>query len=97
MIRSGLERALRRAAIAFVRGYQLIVRPWLGPRCRFHPGCSSYAILALERHGFVRGSWLAMRRVLRCHPFHPGGHDPVPEAVANPALGPAAPTRSVCP
>jgi putative membrane protein insertion efficiency factor len=94
---SGLERALRRAAIACVRGYQLIVRPWLSPRCRFHPGCSCYAIEALERHGFARGSWLATRRLLRCHPFHPGGHDPVPEVVGKPSLGPAPASRSACP
>lgn len=87
---SAIERALRRAVIGLVRAYQLIVRPWLGPRCRFHPGCSCYAIEALERHGVRHGSWLALRRVLRCHPFHPGGHDPVPEAVGTPALGPAA-------
>jgi len=79
-----LERALRRAAIVLVRAYQLIVRPWLGARCRFHPGCSTYAIEALERHGAARGSLLAARRVLRCHPFHPGGHDPVPEADPKP-------------
>ena len=92
-----IERALRRAVIACLRAYQLIVRPWLGQRCRFHPGCSSYAIEALERHGALRGSWLAARRVLRCHPFHPGGHDPVPAAVAKPAIAAAAPPRSACP
>ena len=97
MNRSWLERALRRAMIGLLRAYQLIVRPWLGQRCRFHPGCSSYAIEALDKHGVLRGSWLAMRRIARCHPFHPGGHDPVPEAVARPAIAAAAPPRSACP
>ncbi|HWB73412.1 MAG TPA: membrane protein insertion efficiency factor YidD [Nannocystaceae bacterium] len=83
--------------IGFLRAYQLIVRPWLGPRCRFHPGCSTYAIEALDKHGIVRGSWLAMRRIARCHPFHPGGHDPVPEVVAKPAIAAAVPPRSACP
>ena len=61
-----------------IRGYQLIVSPWLGPRCRFYPSCSNYALEALEVHGALRGSWLAVRRIGRCHPFHPGGFDPVP-------------------
>lgn len=66
-----------------IRGYQLIVSPWLGPRCRFHPSCSNYALEALEVHGALRGSWLAMRRIGRCHPFHPGGIDPVPAGPAS--------------
>ncbi|MFZ9653835.1 MAG: membrane protein insertion efficiency factor YidD [Gammaproteobacteria bacterium] len=63
---------------ALVRAYQLLLSPWLGPRCRFHPSCSHYALEALDVHGAVRGTWLAMRRVGRCHPFNPGGYDPVP-------------------
>ena len=69
---------MRSVLHALIRGYQLIVSPWLGPRCRFHPSCSNYALEAIERHGSLRGSWLALRRVGRCHPFHPGGFDPVP-------------------
>jgi putative membrane protein insertion efficiency factor len=61
-----------------IRGYQLIVSPWLGPRCRFYPSCSQYAHEALAVHGALRGSWLALRRLSRCHPWHPGGLDPVP-------------------
>ena len=61
-----------------VRGYQLLVSPLLPPACRFHPTCSAYAATALERHGALKGSWLAARRLLRCHPFHEGGVDPVP-------------------
>jgi putative membrane protein insertion efficiency factor len=61
-----------------VRAYQLVISPLLGPRCRFYPSCSSYAAEALVVHGAVRGSWLALRRLARCHPFHPGGYEPVP-------------------
>ncbi len=61
-----------------VRAYQLAVSPFLGRSCRFAPTCSEYAIEALQRHGALRGSWLAAKRVSRCHPWHPGGYDPVP-------------------
>ena len=67
-----------RALIAMLRGYKRWMSPLLGPRCRFHPTCSVYAMEAIARHGALRGSVLAARRVLRCHPLHPGGHDPVP-------------------
>ncbi|CAK7075358.1 MULTISPECIES: membrane protein insertion efficiency factor YidD [Burkholderiales] len=69
-----------RMLVLLVRGYQLFISPMLGPRCRFHPTCSQYAVEALQTHGAVKGGWLALRRVLRCHPLHPGGHDPVPPA-----------------
>lgn len=58
--------------------YRWLVSPFLPPACRFHPSCSRYALEALKRHGPIRGSWLAFRRLLRCNPFHPGGVDPVP-------------------
>jgi putative membrane protein insertion efficiency factor len=61
-----------------VRLYQLLVSPLLAPRCRFHPSCSSYAVLALRRHGAARGGWLTARRLARCHPYCEGGIDPVP-------------------
>lgn len=67
--------------LLLVRGYRRAVSPFLGQRCRFHPSCSAYAEEALSRHG-LRGAWLAVRRLARCHPFHPGGYDPVPADVA---------------
>lgn len=61
-----------------LRAYQIVLSPWLGPSCRFHPSCSRYADEALERHGLLRGGWLSARRLCRCGPWHPGGYDPVP-------------------
>jgi uncharacterized protein len=61
-----------------IRGYQLAISPLLGPRCRFYPSCSHYAIEAIEMHGALRGTWLTVKRIARCHPFHHGGFDPVP-------------------
>ncbi|NEX17270.1 MAG: membrane protein insertion efficiency factor YidD [Halochromatium sp.] len=63
-----------------IRAYQLFVSPILGNHCRFYPTCSQYAIEAVEHHGVLRGGWLGIRRLLRCHPWHPGGVDPVPPA-----------------
>lgn len=66
--------------IGLLRAYKLLISPLLGQRCRFHPSCSTYAMEAVRLHGPIRGSWLAARRIGRCHPLHPGGHDPVPPA-----------------
>ena len=71
---------LGRVLLLLVRGYRLLLSPLLPARCRFAPSCSRYALDAIETHGALRGGWLAVRRVVRCHPFHPGGHDPVPPA-----------------
>lgn len=68
----------RTLLIGLVRGYQILISSWTPPSCRFHPTCSSYAIQALEEHGSVRGSWLAARRIARCHPWGGSGYDPVP-------------------
>jgi putative membrane protein insertion efficiency factor len=69
---------MRHVLIALVRMYQVGLSPLLPASCRYYPSCSAYAITALEKHGAVRGAWLAVRRIARCHPFHPGGYDPVP-------------------
>jgi len=68
----------RTILIGFIRGYQLLISPVLPPSCRFYPSCSEYARQAVFKHGAGKGSWLSFRRLVRCHPFHPGGHDPVP-------------------
>ena len=70
---------MRRALLSAVRYYQRAISPALPPRCRFHPTCSAYAVEAIERHGASRGSWLALRRLVKCAPWHPGGVDLVPE------------------
>lgn len=64
--------------VGLVRAYQLILSPHLPPACRFFPSCSHYALLALERHGALRGTWLTIKRLLRCQPFGTAGYDPVP-------------------
>ena len=70
---------MRQVLMGIIRIYQLTVSPLLGPRCRFYPSCSCYAHAAIERHGVVHGTWLALKRLLRCHPFAEGGYDPVPD------------------
>lgn len=75
---ASLTQLPKRAVLAGIRLYQLILSPWLGRQCRFYPSCSHYAMQAVEQHGVLRGSLLAARRLGRCHPFHPGGVDPVP-------------------
>jgi len=77
-----------------IRLYQWLVSPLLGPKCRFHPSCSHYALTAIERFGAMRGGWLALRRLARCHPFHPGGYDPVPLNVCS-RCEPASPPTPV--
>ncbi|MBT3196183.1 MAG: membrane protein insertion efficiency factor YidD [Gammaproteobacteria bacterium] len=69
---------MRQLLILLVRGYQLVLSPWVGQSCRFTPTCSHYAIGALQEYGALRGSWMAIRRIGRCHPWHEGGEDPVP-------------------
>jgi uncharacterized protein len=65
-------------AHAAIRGYRACISPMLGSNCRYYPTCSAYALEAIEVYGGVRGGWLATRRIARCHPWHPGGYDPVP-------------------
>ncbi len=64
--------------VGLVKLYRILVSPILGDSCRFAPSCSAYAITSLERYGLLKGGYLALRRVGRCHPWNPGGHDPVP-------------------
>jgi putative membrane protein insertion efficiency factor len=73
--------AVARVLVALIGGYRRFVSPLLAPRCRFEPSCSAYALEAVREHGALRGTWLAVRRIGRCHPFHPGGFDPVPPAL----------------
>jgi len=70
---------MRNILILLIRAYRYLISPLLGPHCRFYPTCSCYAQTALEQHGLIRGGWLGLRRLSRCHPWHPGGVDPVPE------------------
>jgi putative membrane protein insertion efficiency factor len=78
---------------ALIRIYQWTISPLLGPRCRFYPSCSNYALEAVGRFGVLRGSWLAARRLARCHPWHPGGFDPVP---GHPDSPPAPASAHAC-
>jgi len=69
---------MKRPLILAIRGYRYLLSPWWGNQCRFDPTCSEYAMRAIEERGALRGTWLAMRRISKCHPWHHGGFDPVP-------------------
>jgi putative membrane protein insertion efficiency factor len=69
---------MRSVLTAMIRGYQLVISPHLPPACRFHPSCSAYGLEAIEKYGALKGGWLTLKRLGRCHPFHAGGFDPVP-------------------
>jgi putative membrane protein insertion efficiency factor len=69
---------MRPLLMALIKAYQYILSPLFTPACRFHPTCSEYAFHAVKRYGTIKGSWLALRRIVRCHPYHAGGFDPVP-------------------
>jgi len=69
---------MKRVLLVLIRLYQLCLSPFFGGQCRFYPSCSQYAAEAIDTHGALKGTWLALRRLLRCHPWHPGGVDPVP-------------------
>ena len=71
----------RRIAAGLIRGYKALISPLLPASCRFHPTCSSYALTSVERFGVLRGGWLAAKRIGRCHPWNPGGYDPVPDVL----------------
>ena len=84
---------IRQMLMGVVRGYRLLLSPWLGSACRFEPTCSVYALQALERHGAAHGSYLTLRRLGRCHPWCAGGHDPVPGAAPFRSLLPSGPSQ----
>jgi putative membrane protein insertion efficiency factor len=71
---------IKRFLLLLIRGYQRFISPLTPPRCRFYPTCSHYAVEALQHHGALKGSWLSLKRLLKCHPLHPGGIDLVPES-----------------
>jgi putative membrane protein insertion efficiency factor len=75
------EQVVRGILKLAIRGYRYLISPMLGPNCRFYPSCSCYAEEAIELHGALKGSYLAARRILRCHPWHAGGFDPVPRVL----------------
>jgi hypothetical protein len=76
---AAVKNPLKGALIALIKGYSYLISPFLGNNCRYHPSCSSYTQEAIERHGAAKGLWLGIKRISRCHPFHEGGYDPVPE------------------
>jgi putative membrane protein insertion efficiency factor len=84
---------MQKLLITLVRGYRLLLSPWLGSACRFEPTCSVYALQALETHGATRGSYLTLRRLGRCHPWCEGGHDPVPGTLFSHNPLPAVPPQ----
>ncbi len=75
---STLSNTFARVAIGLIRTYQYLLSPWLGPRCRYSPSCSEYAVEALRLHGSLHGGWLTIKRLARCHPWATFGYDPVP-------------------
>jgi putative membrane protein insertion efficiency factor len=75
---SKIKKVFTISALLFIRAYQVLISPVLGPACRFYPTCSAYAYEAISKYGVFKGSYLAFLRLMRCHPFHPGGIDPVP-------------------
>lgn len=81
LTRKPIKRLIVLPVVFLIHVYRYTLSPLLGPKCRFHPSCSEYAIKALKVHGFTKGSWLSIQRILKCHPLHPGGYDPVPGRV----------------
>ena len=74
---------MRTLILLIIKGYRLLISPWLGNHCRFAPSCSEYALTAIDRFGVWRGGWLSLRRLASCHPWHEGGIDPVPERLTS--------------
>jgi uncharacterized protein len=74
-----IGKSMRFIPISFIKFYQKLISPMLGPHCRFHPSCSQYAVEAITEHGTMKGVWLSVKRIVKCHPMHEGGFDPVPK------------------
>ncbi|MBU3949250.1 MAG: membrane protein insertion efficiency factor YidD [Proteobacteria bacterium] len=70
---------MKKIVLFLIRFYQIAISPFIGPVCRFNPTCSEYAFIAIQQHGLIKGIFLAVKRILRCHPYNPGGFDPVPK------------------
>jgi putative membrane protein insertion efficiency factor len=77
-IAASVAEAMKKLLISLLRAYQYAISPLLGRNCRYFPSCSEYAVEAVQKHGAIKGGWLGAKRVCRCHPWHPGGYDPVP-------------------
>jgi putative membrane protein insertion efficiency factor len=94
---TGPRTPMARLSIGLIELYRNAISPLRPPTCRYLPTCSAYAVEAITVHGVLRGGWLALRRLLRCHPFHSGGHDPVPARVAQPTIQSTGTSRSARP
>jgi len=79
IVEEGQDKMIKKFFLLLIRGYQKGISPFLGNNCRFYPTCSAYTYEAIDKHGIFKGIYLGIRRILKCQPFHPGGHDPVPE------------------
>jgi len=79
IVEEGQDKMIKKIFLLLIRGYQKGISPFLGSNCRFYPTCSAYTYEAIDKHGIFKGIYLGIRRILKCQPFHPGGHDPVPE------------------
>ena len=82
-LRSPFERMIKGLLLMLLRFYRAAISPWIGNVCRFEPSCSRYSMACIETHGAARGSWLTVKRLCKCHPFHPGGYDPPPPALSS--------------
>jgi hypothetical protein len=86
---------MRTLVLILIKGYRMVISPWLGNHCRFTPTCSHYSITAIERFGLLRGGWLSLRRIGSCHPWHAGGIDPVPEQNCNNSTSQEQPPKHI--
>lgn len=85
-----VSRMPQKTLVALVKGYRLLLSPWLGSSCRFEPTCSAYSLQALQQHGAATGSYMTLHRLARCHPWCHGGYDPVPSSASRPPSGPVS-------